>query len=100
MTGLGPDGSLSSPFGAPRTIEDYAALITSSHTADSAAAGRVFATAKQFSEGLEARFTRQSRVDIDSEMASLIQLQNAYAANARVISTAQTMWDTLVGAVR
>ena len=69
-------------------------------TADSAEAKKALETAKQFSEGLEARFTRQSRVDVDSEMASLIQLQNAYAANARVLSTSQSMWETLIGAVR
>jgi flagellar hook-associated protein 1 FlgK len=99
-SGLGPDGSLSSPFGTPQTIEDYAIILTSSHTSDSAAAGRAVESAKQLSDGLEARFTRQSRVDVDSEMAALIQLQNAYAANARVMSTAQTMWDTLFGSVR
>jgi flagellar hook-associated protein 1 FlgK len=99
-TGIGPDGSLSSPFGTPQTIEDYAVILTASHTSDSAAAGRAVDTATQLSDGLEARFTRQSRVDVDSEMASLIQLQNAYAANARVMSTAQTMWETLFGSVR
>lgn len=99
-TGLGPDGSLSSPFGAPRAIEEFAALLTSFQTADSTAAGAAVASAKTLSDGLEARFTRQSRVDVDSEMASLVQLQNAYAANARVMSTAQTMWDTLFGSVR
>ena len=99
-TGLGPDGSLSSPFGMPQTIEQYGIIITAAQTSDSAAAGAAVETAKQLSDGLQARFTRQSRVDVDSEMASLIQLQNAYAANARVISTAQTMWDTLFGSVR
>jgi flagellar hook-associated protein 1 FlgK len=98
--GLGPDGSLSSPFGSPKTIEDYGALLTASQTGDSAAAKDAVATAKLLSDGLEARFTRQSRVDVDSEMASLIQLQNAYAANARVLSTAQTMYDALFGSVR
>ena len=99
-TGLGPDGSLSSPFGMPQTIEQYGILVTATQTSDSAAAGAAVETAKQLSDGLQARFTRQSRVDVDSEMASLIQLQNAYAANARVISTAQTMWDSLFGSVR
>ena len=99
-SGLGPDGSLSSPFGSPRTIEDYTALVTASQTSDSAAATSALETAKQFSEGLEARFTRESRVDVDSEMASLIQLQNAYAANARVMTTAQSMWTTLFESVR
>jgi flagellar hook-associated protein 1 FlgK len=99
-SGLGPDGTLSSPFGSPRTIEDYAALVTASQTSDSAAATSALETAKQFSEGLEARFNRESRVDVDSEMASLIQLQNAYAANARVMTTAQSMWTTLFESVR
>jgi flagellar hook-associated protein 1 FlgK len=99
-SGLGPDGSLSSPFGSPRTIEDYTSLVTASQTGDSAAAGRTLETAKQFSQDLEARFARESRVDVDSEMASLITLQNAYAANARVLSTAQSMWDALFGSVR
>lgn len=99
-SGLGPDGTLSSPFGSPRTIEDYSALVTASQTADSAAAASALETAKQFSEGLAARFTRESRVDVDSEMASLIQLQNAYAANARVMTTAQSMWTTLFESVR
>ncbi|MCA3393196.1 MAG: flagellar hook-associated protein FlgK [Roseomonas sp.] len=99
-SGLGPDGALSSPFGTPQTIEDYAVILTASHTSDSAAAGSVLENTRQLSEALETRFTRQSRVDVDSEMASLIQLQNAYAANARVMSTAQTMWETLFGSVR
>lgn len=99
-SGLGPDGTLSSPFGSPRTIEDYSALVTASQTSDSAAATSAFETAKQFSEGLEARFSRESRVDVDSEMASLIQLQNAYAANARVMTTAQSMWTTFFESVR
>jgi flagellar hook-associated protein 1 FlgK len=99
-SGLGPDGTLSSPFGSLRTIEDYTALVTASQTADSAAATNALETAKQFSEGLEARFNRESRVDVDSEMASLIQLQNAYAANARVMTTAQSMWTTLFESVR
>jgi flagellar hook-associated protein 1 FlgK len=99
-TGLGPDGKLSSPFGSPRTIEDYAMLVTSLQTSDSSAAASALETSKQLAQGLEARFTRQSRVNVDSEMASLIQLQNAYAANARVMSTAQTMWETFFGSVR
>jgi flagellar hook-associated protein 1 FlgK len=99
-TGLGPDGKLSSPFSSPRNIEDYAMLVTAMQTSDSSIAAKSMESMKQLAEGLEARFSRESRVDVDSEMASLIQLQNAYAANARVMSTAQTMWETLFGSVR
>ena len=30
----------------------------------------------------------------------MVTLQNAYAANARVLSTVQAMWDTLLSSVR
>ena len=98
--GLGPDGTLSSPFGAPATIEGYAGLVTATQTADSASAKSAVAGAKTMVDGLEARFAQRSGVDVDTEMAAMVTLQNAYAANARVMSTVQAMWDSLLGAVR
>jgi flagellar hook-associated protein 1 FlgK len=99
-SGLGPDGTLSSPFGAPPTLEAHAALLTAVHTADRAAASEALAGARGLAEGLEARFAERSGVDVDAEMAAMVALQNAYAANARVLSTVQSMWDALLGAVR
>ena len=45
---------------------------------------------------LQQRFNEQSGVNIDQEMANLLTLQNAYAANARVLSTVKDMFDTLM----
>lgn len=98
--GLGPDGTLSSPFGAPPTLEAYAGLLTAIHTADRAAASAALSEAQALVSGLEARFAQRSGVDVDQEMAAMVALQNAYAANARVLSTVQAMWDALLGAVR
>lgn len=98
--GLGPDGTLSSPFGAPPTLEAHAALLSAVHTADRAAASEALAGARVLVDGLEARFAQRSGVDVDAEMAAMVALQNAYAANARVLSTVQSMWDALLGAVR
>jgi flagellar hook-associated protein 1 FlgK len=98
--GLGPNGGLASPFLTPRGLQEYASLVTAAHTGDRAAAEAAKDRAQTLRAGLDARFQRESGVDNDTEMAALIQLQNAYAANARVMSTAQTMWDTLLGAVR
>lgn len=98
--GLGPDGTLSSPFGAPATIEAYASLVTATQTADSASAKAAALGAKSMVDGLETRFAQRSGVDVDQEMTAMVTLQNAYAANARVMSTVQAMWDTLLGAVR
>ncbi len=45
---------------------------------------------------LQQRFNGISSVNIDEEMANLLNLQNAYAANARVMSTVKEMLDTLL----
>ena len=47
---------------------------------------------------LQAKFNSTSSVNLDSEMSNLIQLQNAYAANAHVMSVVQGMMNTLLQA--
>ena len=37
-----------------------------------------------------------SGVNMDTEMTHMIQLQNAYAVNARIISTIQTLFNELL----
>ena len=46
------------------------------------------------------RIQERSGIDVDREMANMLALQQSYAANAKVISAVQTMWDTLLDAVR
>jgi len=48
---------------------------------------------------LQQRFNDQSGVNIDTEMSNLIALQNAYSANARVMSTVQQMMSILLQSV-
>jgi len=45
---------------------------------------------------LQQRISDESGVNIDNEMAHLLQLQNAYAANARVLSTVKAMLEALL----
>ncbi|MGA7972201.1 MAG: flagellar basal body rod C-terminal domain-containing protein, partial [Pseudolabrys sp.] len=45
---------------------------------------------------LQQRFNDTSGVNIDQEMSHLLSLQNAYAANARVMTTVKTMLDQLM----
>ena len=96
--GLGPDGSLASPFAAPPAIADYANSVTVAQLGDRADATGAKAGAASLQSALEARFARGSGVDVDAEMAGMVTLQNAYAANAKVISTLQAMWDALFAA--
>jgi len=45
---------------------------------------------------LQSRFNSTSAVNIDTEMANLLTLQNTYGANARVMSTVKAMLDALM----
>ena len=65
------------------------------------------ATARQDVEGREvaedlvrSRIAQVSEVNVDHEMTNLIQLQNAYSANARIFQAAQAMLDELMNMVR
>jgi flagellar hook-associated protein 1 FlgK len=99
-TGLGPAGNLSSGFASPPRIADYAAAATANQGMRAAAASDRAAQADSTRTRVDALVQKREGVDVDQEMASLVQLQNAYAANARVMAAVQTMWDALLGAVR
>ena len=94
-TGLGPDGTLQSSLGTAKTVEDYAARLVARHTGESSAATTADTSAQALVSGLEERFSTRSSVDVDAELASMVSLQNTYAANARVMSTVQSMYDAL-----
>jgi len=48
---------------------------------------------------MQAKLSAASGVSMDTELSHMVALQNAYSANARVISAAQSMWDSLLSAV-
>ena len=68
--------------------------------------GEAATAAKQLSDGqsvvlntLQKKVSDASGVNIDDEMAHLLALQNAYSANARVMSSIKQMYDTLIQAM-
>jgi flagellar hook-associated protein 1 FlgK len=98
--GLGPGGNLASNFSPPLRITDYAMAASAAQSGAAAAAETRMSDAAQTRTQLDALVQKREGVDVDAQMASLVQLQNAYAANARVMSTAQSMWDALLGMMR
>jgi flagellar hook-associated protein 1 FlgK len=98
--GLGPDGLLVSALSGPRTLETYGAALVAEHGAVRAAADGAAGRAAAMRDLLRGRVAERSGVDVDAEMAAMVQLQTAYGVNARVVSTVQAMWDALLGAVR
>jgi flagellar hook-associated protein 1 FlgK len=68
--------------------------------------GEAATAAKQLADGqdvvlntLQNKMSATSGVDIDNEMAHLLALQNAYSANARVMSSIKQMFDALLQTV-
>jgi flagellar hook-associated protein 1 FlgK len=45
----------------------------------------------------EAELLRETGVDLDTEAANLVRLQQAFEANSRVIQVASTLFDTILG---
>jgi len=91
QTGIGTTGA---PFTG--TLTNFAKQFISQQ-------GEAATAAKQLSDGqdvvlntLQKKVSQTSGVNIDDEMAHLLALQNAYSANARVMSSIKQMYDTLI----
>jgi flagellar hook-associated protein 1 FlgK len=65
---------------------------------DTAQAGSDLATATSYQTTVSSALTSQSGVNVDNQLGLMIQLQNSYQANARVIQTVQQMFDSLSNA--
>ncbi len=86
-------GSASAPFSG--TLPDFMSQITSQQSQAANAATNLQQGQDVVVSALQQRFNSQSGVNIDTEMSNLITLQNAYAANARVMTTIQSMLTVL-----
>jgi|UniRef100_A0A8J4M6P4 flagellar hook-associated protein 1 FlgK len=95
-TSLGPAGNLSAPYPTPGTISDFAATLVAAQASDINTATTNLAPAQSLQTTLKSAFTSGSGVNIDTEMANMVQLQNAYGANARIMEAVQTMWSDLL----
>lgn len=73
-------------------------FVSQQSTATARATGDL-ATATAYQATLATRFSDGSGVNVDTEMGLMIQLQNSYQANARVVQAAQSMFTALMSAV-
>ncbi len=90
-------GSASAPFNS--TLTNYMSQVVSQQSQASNAATNLQQGQDTVVSALQQRFNDQSGVNINTEMSNLIALQNAYGANARVMSTVQQMMSTLLQSV-
>ncbi|HEX9586546.1 MAG TPA: flagellar hook-associated protein FlgK [Bradyrhizobium sp.] len=91
QTGL---GSAASPFKG--TLTSYMQQFLSQQSNASTSATQLQQGQDVVVNTLQQKMKATSGVNIDSEMANLIALQNSYAANAHVMSVVQTMMTSLM----
>lgn len=89
-------GSSSAPFKG--TLLSYMQQFTAQQGAAAQSAAQVADGQTVVLNTLEKKFSDVSGVNMDEEMAHLLSLQNAYSANARVMSTVNQMYQTLMQA--
>jgi flagellar hook-associated protein 1 len=87
-------GTATAPFSG--TLASYVQQVLSQQGEDAANADSLDQGQQIVVNSLQQKFTSESGVNIDEEMASLLQLQTAYGANARVLSTIKDMIDMLL----
>lgn len=83
-----------------QSFTEYAAAILAKTASDQASVDARLSSKQAMTQELDLRATSASGVNIDEEMANLVVLQNAYAASARLITTATEMFDTLLQIAR
>jgi flagellar hook-associated protein 1 FlgK len=90
-------GSASAPYSG--ALADYMSQVVNQQSQASTAATNLQQGQDTVLSALQQRFNDQSGVNIDTEMSNLIALQNAYGANARVMTTIQQMMSMLLQSV-
>ncbi len=99
-SGLGPSGTLGTSFDAPVALGDYANAMTASQSAESANATAQTTDTQGVQTSLQTMLTGATGVDMDTELGKMIALQNAYGANAKVITTVQAMFNDVLEMVQ
>lgn len=94
-TGIGGTGQ---PFAGG--VDEFARRVVSFQANEVVLANRALDSQKVVQLGLEEKVQGTTGVSIDDEMAQLLLLQNAYAANARVMSAVQEMMSLLGNILR
>jgi len=98
-SGLGSSGTLNAPYTAPATLGGIAATLVAAQAQQSASTTSQLGTEQAVQTTLANKLSGEGGVNMDTEMSQMIQLQNAYGANAKVIAAVQAMWAQLLSTV-
>jgi flagellar hook-associated protein 1 len=82
--------------GSRLSVADFARRVVESQGAKAELAINTDEGQQLVLRAVEARFSETAGVSIDTEMADLVEVQNAYAANARVVGAVKELFDVLL----
>ena len=91
---------LEAPFGPTLALGDTANAITGAAAAAAAGATGAAGDAAATGQALSGKLSSTVGVNMDAELALMVQLQNAYGANAKIIATVQTLYNDILTAVQ
>ncbi len=97
--GLGPTGTLQAGYTTPATLSDAANTLSAAVATDSSNATAASAETQSVQTSLQAKLTSETGVSMDTELGRMVVLQNAYGANAKVISTIQSLFQEVLNMV-
>lgn len=87
-------------LGDAMTLTAFAGTVISAQATARATLKDEFEVRSALNNQLENRFSSGSGVNIDQELALMIEIQNSYAAAAKIVQSVQSMFDDLLGTVR
>ncbi len=98
-TGLGPNGTTSLPYVPGTTLAGFAASLVGAQAQAAGRASDALSTSTALQATLQSKLQSETGVSIDTELSNMVALQNAYGANAKVITASQSMFTALLNAV-
>ncbi|MFT9015089.1 MAG: flagellar hook-associated protein FlgK [Acetobacter sp.] len=98
-SGLGPDGSQSTGYTGAQGLVALATALTSNQGATIGSATTSLTSATTTQTVLQTNVSNVSGVNVNDEMSKVVALQNAYTANAKVVTAVQSMFTALLDAI-
>ena len=80
-------------------MQSFAANLAAAQAQGAGAAQDALTTGQSLQTALQTKLASETGVSVDTELSNMVVLQNAYGANAKIITAAQSMWTALLNAV-
>lgn len=98
-SGLGATGTISVDYSPGSSLSSFVSAFSASDAAEVANVSQQMTQATDTQTTLKNQLSAGSAVSVDAQMSNMVQLQNAYSANAKVISSVQSMFSSLISAI-